>query len=154
MTEPTRPSDHLRRYRALADRYLSLVAKEHGMHPTDTNAISQLLDQHNRGKVITAGELGELLTLSGPATTAAIDRLERHGIVERRQSSADGRRVEVHLGPDVETNPARSMFADMSAAVDRVAGRHTAAERAVFETILNELCDEIDGLNQQRSQRR
>lgn len=154
MNESPRRSDQLRRYRALADRYLSLVAKEQGMHPTDTNALSHLIDQHNRGKVLTAGELGDLLTLSGPATTAAIDRLERRGIVERRQSTADGRRVEVHLSDDVETVRGRTMFADMSAAVDRVAAKHSAAELAVFDRVMTELCDEIQALNQRRAQRR
>lgn len=137
----------LRRYRALMDRYLHVVAKEQGFHHTDTSALSHLLDQHHRGHVLSAGELGELLSLSGPATTAAIDRLEKHGLVERRHSPQDGRRVEVHLTDSFETAPSKSIFADGRASVTSVLKKHTPEEIDIFARILDELCDELENNN-------
>jgi DNA-binding MarR family transcriptional regulator len=45
----------------------------------------------------TVGELAELLQASPHGTVALVDRCVALGVVERRSSAVDGRRVEVHL---------------------------------------------------------
>lgn len=46
---------------------------------------------------IGAGELAEQEGVSPPAMTAAVDRLEAAGLVARRRSELDGRRIELAL---------------------------------------------------------
>jgi DNA-binding MarR family transcriptional regulator len=46
-----------------------------------------------------AGELAAGISLSQPTVTGILDRLERKGLVERRRSAADRRRVAVALTP-------------------------------------------------------
>ena len=97
MTKNSSSTSQLRRYIALTNRELVFTGKKLGIHSTDAAALAYLIDQRNQGQVLSAGDLGELLALSGPATTAAIDRLENRGFVTRRSSTSDGRRVEIHL---------------------------------------------------------
>jgi DNA-binding MarR family transcriptional regulator len=72
-------------------------ARVHGLHDTDVRALIHLLDADRAGIPATAGWLGAQLGLTSPSTTALIDRLESAGHVVRQRSSADRRKVEIHV---------------------------------------------------------
>ena len=72
-------------------------ARAHGLHDTDVRALIHLLDADRAGVPATPGWLGARLGLTSPSTTALIDRLESAGHVVRERSSADRRKVEIHV---------------------------------------------------------
>ncbi|MEU3722632.1 MarR family transcriptional regulator [Streptomyces sp. NPDC031705] len=75
-------------------------AAANGMHPTDVRALVCLLDAARAGEPATAGLLGTRLGLNSAGTTAAIDRLERLGHVERTRDPGDRRRVLLRVSPE------------------------------------------------------
>lgn len=48
---------------------------------------------------LTQSEIGSELGLGQPAVVSVLDRLERHGLIERRRNAEDRRKVNVHLAP-------------------------------------------------------
>jgi DNA-binding MarR family transcriptional regulator len=85
----------IRRLNVESDRFVEGFAVAHRLHRTDLNALVVILDAHLAGRPLSPGELGTALTLSAPATTALLGRLERAGHVERRRAAGDRRKVEV-----------------------------------------------------------
>jgi DNA-binding MarR family transcriptional regulator len=71
--------------------------KAHMLHDTDVRALIRLLDAERAGVAATPGWLGSQLSLTSPATTALIDRLERAGHVHRQPIPADRRKVEIRV---------------------------------------------------------
>ena len=69
----------------------SSVAGRLGLNATDVNCLRLLADQ-----AMSAGELSERVGLTGAATTALIDRLERAGFGRRERSKEDRRGVNIH----------------------------------------------------------
>jgi DNA-binding MarR family transcriptional regulator len=65
------------------------IAERFGLGPTDLKC----LDLARHEQHLTAGRLAELTGLSTSAITAALDRLERGGFVERQRDPADRRKV-------------------------------------------------------------
>jgi len=82
--------------------------------------------------------IGSLIRLTSGSITAAVDRLERKGLVERRNDAGDRRARVVHL-----TASGRSLiscaFADHETAMERAVSGLTAAERAEAATLLKKL---------------
>lgn len=68
-------------------------AATQGMHTTDARAMAALGQAQRAGTAMTAGELGEAIGLSSPATSALIARLESAGHIERTRDPEDRRRV-------------------------------------------------------------
>jgi DNA-binding MarR family transcriptional regulator len=87
----------LRRYAVEADRLGQAFCERHGMHPTDFQALRLIMEGDQEGRPLTPLELARALSLSSGATSAAIDRLERHGHVRRSRESVDRRRVHLHF---------------------------------------------------------
>src|SRR5438309_11147565 len=83
-------------------------------------------------------EIGRLVHLTSGSITTAVDRLERKGMVERRNDPEDRRARVVHL-----TAAGRKLiscaFADHSAAMERATSGLTAAEQAEAATLLKKL---------------
>ncbi|MCX5378711.1 MarR family winged helix-turn-helix transcriptional regulator [Streptomyces sp. NBC_00091] len=75
-------------------------AAANGMHPTDVRALICLLDAARADEPATVGLLGTRLGLNSAGTTAAIDRLERLGHVERVRDPLDRRRVLLRVRPE------------------------------------------------------
>ena len=65
----------------------------HQLHETDFEALIHVMDAEGRGEPITPGRLATALALSSGATSAVIDRLEKHDFVRRDRDDADRRRV-------------------------------------------------------------
>ena len=83
-------------------------------------------------------QIGSLIGLTSGSITAAVDRLERKGLVSRCNDPRDGRARVVHL-----TGPGRQLiecaFAGHAAAMERAASGLTPAERAEAAILLKKL---------------
>ncbi|OBV38618.1 MarR family winged helix-turn-helix transcriptional regulator [Janthinobacterium psychrotolerans] len=83
------------------ERFSDDVIQTHGITP-----LQYLLLLHIKGYPgrdwATVGELAERLQAKPHGVVALVTRCEAAGLVERRHSSADRRRVEVHLLPEGE----------------------------------------------------
>lgn len=78
-------------------RVLQHESATRGLHATDTRFVFFL---HSTGGVgVTPKQAGEYLELTTGAMTSLIDRLERHGHLERRPNPDDRRSVLLHLTP-------------------------------------------------------
>lgn len=68
-------------------------ALRHKLHRTDTDALIALMASDAEGRVMTTGALGAALALTSGATTFAVNRLERAGLVQRNRDPNDQRRI-------------------------------------------------------------
>lgn len=75
------------------EHYRQVIAQVTGLGVTETQAISYLAIQNERGQ----NDLGAALGITSSASTALVDRLERQGIAERYAHPRDRRRVLVRL---------------------------------------------------------
>lgn len=82
--------------------------------------------------------VGKRVLLTSGSITAAVDRLERRGLVERRASDMDRRARLVHL-----TGKGRQLiqraFAEHAAVMEQVVSVLTASERATLVDLLRKL---------------
>lgn len=82
-------------------RFSEEVTRQHGLTP-----LQYLLLLHVKGYPdrdwATVGELAERLQAQQHGVVALISRCEKLGLVERRRSSDDRRRIEIHLLKDGE----------------------------------------------------
>jgi MarR family 2-MHQ and catechol resistance regulon transcriptional repressor len=83
-------------------------------------------------------EIGRKVQLTSGSITTAIDRLERKGMVERRNDPEDRRARVVHLTP-AGRKLITCAFADHERAIERAAAGLTAAERAQAVALLKKL---------------
>jgi MarR family 2-MHQ and catechol resistance regulon transcriptional repressor len=90
-------------------------------------------------------ELGKKVLLTSGSVTAAVDRLERGGWVERAEADADRRSRIVHLTP-AGTRLIRGVFAEHERDMDRAFRTLTDAELANLVSILRKLGRGADGL--------
>ena len=79
-------------------RFDHAVARRLGISPADLHAL-ELLEFHGR---LTPGQLAERLQLTSGSVTALADRLERHGLLERRPHPTDRRSSLLCLAPEAE----------------------------------------------------
>jgi DNA-binding MarR family transcriptional regulator len=80
-----------------ADRCAELFGDANGIHRTDLNALTVIMDSHRRGESMSPGRLAAALHLSPSATTAVLDRLEHSGYLERGRSGHDRRKIELRM---------------------------------------------------------
>ncbi|WP_299234492.1 MarR family winged helix-turn-helix transcriptional regulator [Halomonas sp.] len=72
------------------------ICREHGLTPLQYQLLLHLLGFERR-EWASIGELAERLQAKHHGTVALVDRCEQLGLVERRASRGDRRRIEVHL---------------------------------------------------------
>jgi DNA-binding PadR family transcriptional regulator len=82
--------------------------------------------------------IGEMVHLTSGSITAAIDRMEARGLVERRSHATDRRTRLVHL-TDTGRELIQCAFADHEAAMDRAASGLAAEERLDAVALLKKL---------------
>ncbi|WP_233221040.1 MarR family winged helix-turn-helix transcriptional regulator [Streptomyces carminius] len=115
-------------------------ARSQGLHPTDVQALVEILDADDGP--VTPGMLRERLQLTSGAVTACLDRLERAGHIRRTRDSADRRTVHLHYasrGREV----AREYFRPLAQATDAVRRRFSDAELRVVVRFLAAMNDEL-----------
>ena len=87
--------------------------------------------------------IGEWLGTSLPSVTGTVERLERHGLLERRHRADDRRVVEVHL-----TDPGRELLIDILGirleAIRRLLGVLDPAELRDLDRLLRLIIERIE----------
>ncbi|MEL6184209.1 MAG: MarR family transcriptional regulator [Myxococcota bacterium] len=95
-------------------RFDQAAARALGMASSDLRCMNAL-----EGGALTAGEIGRRLGLTSGSVTALVDRLIAAGLVTRRRSHEDGRRMEVQLRPEALASIAE-IYATMGPALAAV----------------------------------
>ncbi|MCI0382965.1 MarR family transcriptional regulator [Streptomyces sp. CNQ085] len=134
----------LRRMNGEFSRMAHDFAQSQGLHPTDVQALVEILDGDREGPV-TPGLLRERLRLTSGAVTACLDRLERAGHIRRTRDSADRRIVHLHYasrGREV----AREYFRPLAHATDIVRQRFSDAELRSVVRFLAAMNEELAAL--------
>lgn len=131
----THPATFLVREIAGVGRDLDRAMQAHlTVNPTDMRAMSVLL---GRGP-LTVSELAAALGLGPPATSMAIDRLERLGHVTRERGGPDRRRVTIRATPG-STARARSALVPMIREIDDLLDELPPADRQVIQRYLHDV---------------
>ena len=102
------------------ERFLS---KKHS--PPITVSEAHMIEFVGRFKEPSIGQLASLLGITPPSAPVAVKKLERKGILERVQNSADGRKTNVHL-------------TEIGQRIDRV---HNLFHRQLVRTISKQFTD-------------
>lgn len=89
--------------------------------------------------------LGKKVLLSSGSMTAAVDRLERSGFVERGAASTDRRARIVHLTEE-GLKLIRRVFAQHEREMERVFSRLDKSERNALADLLRKLGQEVEGM--------
>ena len=104
------------------------------VNPTDMRAMSMLLGHGP----MTVSELAAALGLGSPATSMAVDRLERLGHVTRERTGPDRRRVTIRATPG-STDRARAALMPMIREIDGMLDDLPAADRQVIQRYLHDV---------------
>lgn len=134
--------DALRAFATEMDRYIDTRGGEVGLHRTDLNALAHVLDARRTGEGLSPGDLAARLSLSPPATSALLRRLESVGHVRRTHSEVDRRRVAVEM-TDEAMEVAGGIFGPIGATMRETISSYSVAER---ETVLRFLTDAVDAV--------
>jgi DNA-binding MarR family transcriptional regulator len=110
----------------------SAVAQSLGLHATDLRALRLL-----GAEPMTAGALGEGLHLTGAATTALIDRLERTGYAVRRRDALDRRKVTIHAIPE-KLREIDNAYQGMQARMSKLLSTYSATEFSAIADFLRQ----------------
>ena len=113
-----------------AGRVRHVIARRAGLSETDLVAMEHLLE-HPVGP----GELARRLDVTTAAATGLVDRLVRHGHVERRPHGQDRRRTTVEVTPSGREEVLAHLL-PMFLALDRLDRSFTPEEREVVERYL------------------
>ncbi len=125
------------------NRLVHGFAAAQGLHPTDIQALTAVLDSP---EPLTPGRLREHLGLTSGAVTACLDRLEKAGHIRRSRESADRRVVHIHYVADART-AARRYFRPLAEATGRALERFDEDELAVALRFLAALNEELGELH-------
>jgi MarR family 2-MHQ and catechol resistance regulon transcriptional repressor len=113
-----------------AERHISSL----GIGFSDFAALEVLL---HKGP-LPVNEIGRMVRLTSGSMTTAVDRLERKGMVERRNDPADRRTRVVHL-TEAGRKLIQCAFADHEAAMERATSGLTPEERGQAVALLKKL---------------
>jgi DNA-binding MarR family transcriptional regulator len=120
------------------DRYIEAVGHRYGMHRTDLNALTAVIDAAREGRKITPGILGAELSLSSAATTALVDRLSKVGHMNRRRSETDRRQIQLEATESARARGAE-IFSPMIEELLMVVERRSAEEIGILSAFIQEL---------------
>lgn len=130
----------MRAWRAFIDAHASVVRQlEHELRSERDLPIAwyeALLEIHEQGGSLRMHELADRLLLSRSATTRFADRLERAGLVERRQSSDDRRGTVVTLTKKGFSKLEEAVPVHLRGVAEHFVGRLTADEAEALYGIL------------------
>jgi MarR family 2-MHQ and catechol resistance regulon transcriptional repressor len=126
-------------YRALQQQ-ASASIEATGLGASDFAALEALL---HKGP-LPVNAIAEKVFLTSGSMTAAVDRLESKGLVQRKADASDRRTRVVHLTPKGEALIATA-FRDHAAALERAAEGLSQAERAEVIRLLKKLGKGAEG---------
>jgi DNA-binding MarR family transcriptional regulator len=99
------------------------VARHIGVTPTDLECLDLML----MAGPVTAGQIGKRTGLTSGAVTGLIDRLERHGLVERTNDPNDRRKVVVQVRED-RIGKIMSLYEPMTEAMEVLLASYDATQ--------------------------
>src|SRR5690348_1035873 len=134
--------DALRLFTVETDVFVDVFARAHGLGRTDLNAIMWISTGTTSGSPVTLGELAQRLSLSPPATTALVDRLESAGHVVRTRDGQDRRRVTVTMQAAAQ-ELARAFFMPLGRRMNEAAEPYSAQELALTAAIVRRLAEAV-----------
>ena len=121
-------------------RYSDVYATAHEMNVTDLEALAYICAADSASIAVTAGDLSAGLSLSPPATSAMLTRLERAGHVRRQPDPTDGRKVRVlPLQPAVDA--VADYYEPLGRSICSVVDGLTTAERSTIAKALRRIVD-------------
>ena len=132
----------LRRMTAEFNRIAHEFAHEHGLHPTDVQALMKIFDAPSP---ITPSLLREELNLTSGAVTACLDRLERAGHIRRVRDAHDRRVVHLHY-LDAAQELAAVFFRPLGRSTDNVLRRFGPEELRTAAAFLDAMNEELEAL--------
>lgn len=149
----------LRRMNAEFNRISHEFARSHRLHPTDVQALIEILDGKKAEALaegrevsrepepVTPGRLADRLNVTSGAVTACLGRLEDAGHVRRERDAMDRRVVHVHYeqrGMEV----ARAFFAPLARGTESALQRFDSSELDVVARFLAAMNEELAGVRQ------
>jgi DNA-binding MarR family transcriptional regulator len=132
--------DHLRRYGAEASRVVDVFAKQHGMHPTDLQALVLILNAERQGEPATPGTLRQVLNVTSGAVTGTVDRLVRAGHVRRVPDAHDRRQVRLHQA-EAGQQLGTEFFGPLGARVDASMARYDEQQLELIEDFMRTMAE-------------
>jgi DNA-binding MarR family transcriptional regulator len=118
------------------------IARAMGINVVDLQALGFIA---RNGAPMSAGEVSQQTELPTSTTTRVLDRLEKHGYIERMTDPNDRRRVVVRVRPELAAGVGRGGDDDPYAAIlegmQRVHEQFTADELAVVARYLDAVKD-------------
>jgi len=134
---------------ARAESVLTRWAREFHHSEGDTGLSVERIEllaylEKHPGSQVTAGEVAEALSVSRPAVTRTVNRLEEDGLIRRLENSLDGRSVVLRLTPAGRRAVNRARANRVRIMASRLRGR---SERELSQLeqglrILDEMLDE------------
>jgi len=126
------------------------VAERVGLSATDVKC----LDALDRMGPLTAGQLAELVGLTGGAITAMIDRLEDGGFVQRERDPTDRRRVFIKAAQNQEhSNALTRLYGPLQQAMrEELAENYSMETLAIIEDFLRKTISILRQQTQKLSQ--
>ncbi|MGP4087570.1 MarR family winged helix-turn-helix transcriptional regulator [Streptomyces sp. KR55] len=125
----------LRRMSAEINRLVHRFAGDDGLHSTDVQALTAILDAD---EPMTPGRLRRHLGLTSGAVSACVERLERAGHIRRVRHSSDRRVARLHCAAD-----ARSYLRPLAEATPAARTRFSEPELAVALRFLAAMNEEL-----------
>ena len=118
------------------------IAREMGINVVDLQALGFIA---RNGAPMSAGEVSQQTELPTSTTTRVLDRLEKHGYIERMTDPNDRRRVVVRVRPELAAGVGRGgdddPYAGILEGMQRVHEQFTADELAVVARYLDAVKD-------------
>ncbi|MGY1615844.1 MarR family winged helix-turn-helix transcriptional regulator [Geodermatophilus sp. SYSU D00691] len=130
----------LREFSLASDRFADVVARRHALHRTDLEALGHLWGGQVRHDPLTPSRLAAALSLSAPATSALIGRLERAGHVARVPAEHD-RRSSVLMLPEQARDLTAAAFRPLGGRLQCVIADLRPDEAEVVERFLRACVD-------------
>ena len=110
--------------------------KQHGLQVPEWRVLATLSD----GDGMTLGELAVRALQRQPTMTKIVDRMERSGLVERRQSDSDRRQVRIFITGDGRKR-VDAALSDAKAHESEVLSDYGQEEAAVLKSVLKSLIE-------------
>ena len=133
----------LQQFAQASDRYVESTGNRHRTHRTDMNALAAIMRFEIAGNPPTPGDLSRELSISSPATSALLDRLERSGHIERLRIDKDRRVVRIRM-TDKARADGQTMFGPLAAGMMEVISGYDGAEIALVSRFMADAIAGID----------